>query len=465
MCNFYLKHIPNFALTAEALTNSTREDVKYERNDACNNAYVTLKEKLLSAPVLVKADQTKEFELHTDASDTHISGVLMQKEHDDLRPIGYYSKKLNSTEGYTQSLIRKHWLSSMPVDFSTIIFCKGTKHIVPDTRSRPIGAITNWSEEALQPKHGSIIHQWRDLPPVKDNGQRVSIDLIDLHGSRAGFRYCLMVIDHFSRFLRIYPLRNKSTTAVATEFEKDICRYGTPRLVISDNGREFTGSEFREFCKKARIKQGFSIPYHARGNSVIERAQRTLKTVLHLTVQFMARHPNREVVQQMLPADEEDKEDKLDVKNLLKETLKLTTQKYLQKTNVGRKNKQLEVGDLAWVYVEEPIPNAAAKLDRKWKGPFKIINVVDRGRAYRLDNVFDGNIVNRAAEKLKVKGPPNGSRLAAVGGLEVPMSCQGATSPGPRGNIIHLARGYAPWTPVVVYSSRIHPRNELAEAA
>lgn len=200
--------------------------------------------------------------------------------------------------------------------------------------------------------HGSIIHQWRDLPPVEDNGHRVSIGLIDLHGSRAGFRYCLTVIDHFSRFLRIYSLRNKSTTAVAAEFKKDICRFRTPHLVISDNGGEFTGSEFREFCKKAGIKQGFSIPYHPRGNSVIERAHGTLKTVLAILSQehpntwpshisetekvlneavhtslgtspyfaFYGRHPNREVGQLMLPADEVDEDDKSDVKNLLKET-------------------------------------------------------------------------------------------------------------------------------------------------
>jgi len=69
---------------------------------------------------------------------------------------------------------------------------------------------------------------------------------------------------------------------------------------------------------------------------------------------------------------------------------------------VSRKNKPLAVGDLAWVYVEEPIPNTAAKLNRKWKGPFKVINVVDGGRAYKLENVFNGSIVDRAAEKLKV---------------------------------------------------------------
>lgn len=140
---------------------------------------MSLKEKLVS--VLVKADQSKEFELHTDASDTHIGGVLMQKEQDDLRPIGYYSKKLNATERKysvtdkeTLAIINacrffNHYLWCKPFTIVhhqplTTVFkkrtaChrmsryilemrdyiykikykKGSKHTVPGTQSRPIG--------------------------------------------------------------------------------------------------------------------------------------------------------------------------------------------------------------------------------------------------------------------------------------------------------------------------------------
>lgn len=283
--------------------------------------------------------------------------------------------------------------------------------------------------------HGAVIHQWRDLPPVEENGQRVAIDLIDLHGSRAGFRYCLTVVDHFSRYLRLYPLRAKTTRAVAAEFRNDVFRFGKPQLVIMDNGGEFMSSEFREFCKKAGIKQGLTIPYHPRGNSVLERAHRTLKTVLAILSQehpntwpdhiqetakvlneavhtslgtshflaFYGRHPNRVVGQLLLPPDKESRdEDKLDVRRLLRETLECTTRKYLKAANTKRKNTVLGVGDYAWVYIEEPLPSTAVKLNRKWKGPYKVIHVVDDGRAYQLENIFDGTTVKRAAEKLKV---------------------------------------------------------------
>ena len=45
-------------------------------------------------PVLALPDHTKGFEVHTDASDFAIEGVLMQDRH----PIAFESRKLNDTE-------------------------------------------------------------------------------------------------------------------------------------------------------------------------------------------------------------------------------------------------------------------------------------------------------------------------------------------------------------------------------
>ena len=45
-------------------------------------------------PVLALPDHTKPFEMHTDASDFAIGGVLIQEGH----PIAFESRKLNDTE-------------------------------------------------------------------------------------------------------------------------------------------------------------------------------------------------------------------------------------------------------------------------------------------------------------------------------------------------------------------------------
>lgn len=77
------------------------------------------------------------------------------------------------------------------------------------------------------------------------------------------------------------------------------------------------------------------------------------------------------------------------------------TSSYLERANESRKNMSLDVGTLVWIYIEDPLPGTAVKLNRKWKGPYKNTKVVDEGRAYGLEDLFDGTTLRRAAGKLK----------------------------------------------------------------
>ncbi|RVW29633.1 Retrovirus-related Pol polyprotein from transposon 17.6 [Vitis vinifera] len=60
----------------------------------CQKAFKDLERAVTKEPVLALPDHTKVFEVHTDASDFAIGGVLMQERH----PIAFESRKLNNTE-------------------------------------------------------------------------------------------------------------------------------------------------------------------------------------------------------------------------------------------------------------------------------------------------------------------------------------------------------------------------------
>ena len=83
------------------------------------------------------------------------------------------------------------------------------------------------------------------------------------------------------------------------------------------------------------------------------------------------------------------------------ETIKKQTDYYRNRANVGRSNDKLQVGDLAWIYQEFPLPGTAVKLNRKWMGPYRVTSVIGEGRAYELVCTLSDVIVRRAAGKLK----------------------------------------------------------------
>ena len=65
---------------------------------ACQQAFETLREKLVSAPVLKPADPSLPFELHTDASFLGLGAALYQRVDDKLHPVAYASRSLGPTE-------------------------------------------------------------------------------------------------------------------------------------------------------------------------------------------------------------------------------------------------------------------------------------------------------------------------------------------------------------------------------
>jgi hypothetical protein len=95
LASYYRKFIKNFAKIAAPLTNLLKKSaVTYDWDEACDEAFGTLKGILMKAPVLKLSDFDKDFEIHSNAFDFAIGGVIVQDE----RPVAFESKKLSETK-------------------------------------------------------------------------------------------------------------------------------------------------------------------------------------------------------------------------------------------------------------------------------------------------------------------------------------------------------------------------------
>ncbi len=122
--------------------------------------------------------------------------------------------------------------------------------------------------------------QWQELPPCHKLLEIISMDVTDMHTSNSGHRYVLTLVDHYSR--------------LAEEVLKGLQTYmgdfGAPKVLLTDNAREFHANVVKDLYTKLGTQLVFSTPYHPQGNFISERMHRTMKSVL---ATLCRGHPHR----------------------------------------------------------------------------------------------------------------------------------------------------------------------------
>ena len=102
LCNVYRRFVPNFARVAKPLNNLLKKGNPSKLqplNEEEINAFNTLKNALISPPILKLPRKNLPYSLDTDACGYQIGVALMQTYEDNTRhPIGYWSRSLNKAE-------------------------------------------------------------------------------------------------------------------------------------------------------------------------------------------------------------------------------------------------------------------------------------------------------------------------------------------------------------------------------
>ena len=121
-------------------------------------------------------------------------------------------------------------------------------------------------------------------PPIKiQPWPKTDVPWSRLHIDYAGpinGSYYLVVVDSFTKWPEVFKCRRPTSTTTINFLNELFARFGVPRKIVSDNGTQFTGSEFKNYCKSLAIEHITTSPYHPRSNGQAERFVGTFKRAL-----------------------------------------------------------------------------------------------------------------------------------------------------------------------------------------
>uniref|UniRef100_A0A8R1EJ67 RNA-directed DNA polymerase n=1 Tax=Caenorhabditis japonica TaxID=281687 RepID=A0A8R1EJ67_CAEJA len=235
MCSFFRKFIKNFSEIAEPLTKLNKKDQPFIWTTSQQHAFDTLKELLVSKPILSYPNYEKEFHIFTDASAVAQGAMLAQTTEDPktFSALAYASRTLSDTETRRPAI---------QIELGAIIFA--LRHFKPyicmsktvvHTDHRPLKyilakskvneRIARWLVE-LQQYDIDIVHIDGKKNTVADCLSRAKDEIAPLPEEELEdiieFPVCMVAERHGNRVRRGFtPLGSNSTFWFASEQDKD----------------------------------------------------------------------------------------------------------------------------------------------------------------------------------------------------------------------------------------------------
>ena len=259
--------------------------------------------------------------------------------------------------------------------------------------------------------------------------QMVFADIAELPLTPSGHRYILVLVDHFSKHINLYAMKDQTAATVAKHIFEDFVReHGVPDTLHTDQGRQFESTLVNQSCAELGIKKTRSSPYHPQGAGIVERTNRVVKDQLAKTVterggcwdQYLkqvelayntAQHSSTGYTPFFLLHGREARlpyslhnpttsqnDTPLQYVLELRSRLRHAFQ-YAQSTNDLARTRQKETydkkardneyqaGDLVWL--DNPAMSRK-KLEANWRGPYRILTSYSPEPLVRISNLADG---------------------------------------------------------------------------
>ena len=241
----------------------------------------------------------------------------------------------------------------------------------------------------------------------------------------AGHKYILVITDMFSKWVEAFPLQATDSRTLANVFvDQIVCRYGIPKSIHSDQGANLTSEIIQHMCSIFGMERTRTTAYHAQGNGLVERFNRTLKEMLAKVVKesqtdwdiqlpkvllayrtaiqdstgftpfriIFGRTPTLPI-DLMLPFPEEKGEEDQPsyseyikkLKHLLENAYRMVRQTLgashnRQKEQYDKKTNDVKfmVGDMVYLHVPAVRQGGNKKLASRWTGPYTVVDKVSK---------------------------------------------------------------------------------------
>ena len=112
--------------------------------------------------------------------------------------------------------------------------------------------------------------------------ERVALDVLGpLPTTERGNKYILVIADYFTKWTESYSIPDQEAVTVATKLvEEFVSRFGVPRQLHSDQGRNFESAVFTQMCSSLSIDKTRTTALHPQYHGMVERFNQTLEAML-----------------------------------------------------------------------------------------------------------------------------------------------------------------------------------------
>ena len=136
---------------------------------------------------------------------------------------------------------------------------------------------------------GKIQAELHPIPKTSIHWHTVHMDITGkLSGKSDSKEYIIVLIDAFTKFVYLHHTRKIDSLNTIKALKSAMFLFGSPCRIIAVQGRCFMDKEFREFCESKRIKVHLIATGASRDNGQVERVMGTLKN-LFTTVETTGR--------------------------------------------------------------------------------------------------------------------------------------------------------------------------------